>query len=184
MRELVHKKGWVPKNSCFRIVMLDKTLESPLNCKEIKPVNPKGNQPWIFVGRTDAEAPVFWPPGVKSWLIGKDLDAGKGWRQKEKGAAEDEMVRYHHWSMDMSLSKLWEIVVDRGAWRAAVCGIVKNGTQLGDKQQRIEENGFSLSLVCVVSLSSLFSSFFSHFLTAEKRKNKTVDLVQERDEIV
>ena len=79
MWELDHKEGWVPKNWCFWIVMLEKTLESPLDCKEIKPVNPKGNQPWRFTGRTDAEAPILWPPDVKSWLTEKDPDAGKDW---------------------------------------------------------------------------------------------------------
>ena len=95
---------------------LEKTLESPLDSKEIKPVNSKGNKPWIFIGRTDAEAeaPVFWSPDVKSQLIGKDPDAGKDWRQKEKRAAEDEM--------DMNLGKLWEMVRDRKAWHAAVHG--------------------------------------------------------------
>ena len=95
MWELDCKEGWALKNWCLRIVVLEKTLESPLDNKEIKLLNPKGNQPWIFIGRTDAEteAPIFWLPDPKSWLIGKDLDAGKDWRQKEKGAAEDEMVR-------------------------------------------------------------------------------------------
>jgi len=85
---------WATKLELNWIVVLEKTLESPLDCKEIKPVNPKGNQPWIFIGRTDAEieAPVLWPPDVKSWLIEKDPDAGKDWKQKEKGTAEDEMV--------------------------------------------------------------------------------------------
>ena len=91
--ELDHKDGWGPKNWCFQIVVLEKTLESPLDCKEIKPVKPKGDQPWIFIGRTNAEAPIIWPPDAKSWLIGKDPDAGKDWGQKEKGVAEDEMVR-------------------------------------------------------------------------------------------
>ena len=83
----------------FQTVVLEKTLESPLDCKEIKPVNPKGNQPWIFIGRTDAkaEAPILWLPEVKSQLIGKDPDIGKDWRQEEKWAAEDEMVGWHHW---------------------------------------------------------------------------------------
>ena len=91
------KKGWAPKNWCFRISVLEKTLESPLDCKEIKPVNPKGNQPWIFIGRTDAEAeaPIFWSPDEKSRLTGKDSDAGKDWGQ-EKGTTEDEMVGWHH----------------------------------------------------------------------------------------
>ena len=93
MWEVDHKEGWAPKNWCFLIVVLEKTLESPLNCKVIKPVNPRGNQPWIFIGRTDAEASVLWLPDAKSQLIGNDPDAGKDWRQKEKRAAEDEMVR-------------------------------------------------------------------------------------------
>ena len=98
MWELDHKKGWAPKNWCFWTVVLAKTLESPLDCKEIKPVHPKGNQPWIFTGRTDAEAkaPIPWPPDVKRWLIGKDPDAGKDWRREEKGTTEDEMVGWHH----------------------------------------------------------------------------------------
>ena len=96
--DLDHKEGWAPKNWCFRIVMLEKTLESPLNCKEIKPVNPKGNQPWIFIGRTDAEAaaPILWPPDSKSWLMRKDPDAEKDWGQEEKGMTEDTMVEWHH----------------------------------------------------------------------------------------
>ena len=93
MWKLDHKDGWLPKNWCFRIVVLEKILESSLDCKEIKLVNPKGNQPWIFTGRTDAEAPILWPLDGKSQLIGKDPDAGKDWRQKEKGEEEDKMVR-------------------------------------------------------------------------------------------
>ena len=92
------KESWVPKSWCFWTVVLEKTLESPLDCKEIQPVNPKGNQSWIFIGRTGAEAEtsIFWPPDVKNWLIGKDPDAGKGWRWEEKGMTEDEMVGWHH----------------------------------------------------------------------------------------
>ena len=92
MWELDYKEGWVLKNWYFWIVVLEKTLEGPLDSKEIKPVNPKVIQPWIFIGRTDAEAPIFRPPDVKSWLTGKDSDIRKGWKQKEKGVAEDEMV--------------------------------------------------------------------------------------------
>ena len=93
--KLVHKEGWAPKRWCFRIVVLEKTLESSLDCKEIKPVNPKGNQPWIFIGRTvlEVEAVILWPPGGKSWLIEKDPNAGKDRRQREKGMAEDKTVR-------------------------------------------------------------------------------------------
>ena len=94
MWELDHKEGWVPKNWCFWTVVLEKTLESPLDCKKIKLVNPKRSQFWLFIGRTDVEAetPVLWPPDTKSWLIGKDPDAGKDWRLEEKGTTEDEMV--------------------------------------------------------------------------------------------
>ena len=94
--ELDYKKGWVPKNWCFWIVLLEKTLERSLDCKEIKPVNPSGNEPWIFIGGTDAEAPILWPPVEKSQLIRKDTDAGKDWRQEEKGVTEDEMVGWQH----------------------------------------------------------------------------------------
>ena len=92
--ELDHKESWEPKNWCFWTVVLEKTLESPLDCKEIKPVSSKGNQSWIFIGRTDAESevPILWPPAAKKWLIGKDPDAGKDWRQEETGRTEDEMV--------------------------------------------------------------------------------------------
>ena len=95
MWEFNHKEGWAPKNWCFRIVMLEKTLESPLDCKEIQPFSPKGNQSWIFIGKTDAEtkALTLWPPDAKIWLTGRDPDDGKDWRQKDKGAAEDKMVR-------------------------------------------------------------------------------------------
>ena len=97
MWELDYKESWVPKN-WFWTVVLEKTFESPLDCKEIQPVHPKGNQSWIFIGRTDAEAetPIFWPPDAKNGLIGKDPDAGKDWRQEEKGMTEDEMVGWHH----------------------------------------------------------------------------------------
>ena len=98
MWELVYKESWALKNWCFWTEVLDKTLESPLDCKEFQPVHPKGDQSWIFVGRTDAEAqtPILWSPGAKNCLIGKDPDAGKDWRQEEKGMTEDEIVGWHH----------------------------------------------------------------------------------------
>ena len=99
MWELDCKESWVPKNWCFRIVVLEKTLERPLDCKEIQPVHLKGYQSWVFTGRTDvkAETPILWPPDAKSWLIWKDPDAGKDWGQEEKGTTEDETVGWHHW---------------------------------------------------------------------------------------
>ena len=98
MWELDYKESWALKNWCFWTVVLEKTLESSLDCKEIQPVHPKGDKSWVFIGRTDikAETPILWPPDVKNWLIWKDPDAGKDWRQEEKGMTEDEMVGGHH----------------------------------------------------------------------------------------
>ena len=99
MWELDCERGWAPKNWCFWTVVLEKTLERPLDCKEIQPVHSEGDQPWDFFGRNDskAETPVLWPPHAKSWLIGKDSDAGRDWGQEEKGTTEDEMAGWHHW---------------------------------------------------------------------------------------
>ena len=99
MWELDYKESWVPKNWCFWTVVLEKTLDSPLDCEEIQPVHSKGNKSWIFIARTDAEAetPILWPPDVKNWLLGKDPYAGKDWSQEENGLTEDEMVEWHHW---------------------------------------------------------------------------------------
>ena len=98
MWKLDHKESWMMKNWCFWTVVLEQTLESPLDCKDIQPVHPKGNQSWIFIGRTDVEAetPILWPPDAQSWLIWKDPDAGKDWGQEEKGMTEDGMVGWHH----------------------------------------------------------------------------------------
>ena len=98
MWELDYKESWVPKNWCCWTVVLEESLESPLDYKEIEPVHPKGDQSWVFIGRADfeTETPILWPPHVKSWLIGKDSDAGRYWRQEEKGSTEDEMAGWHH----------------------------------------------------------------------------------------
>ena len=120
MWELDCEESWMPKNWHFQTVVL-KALESPLDCKEIKPVNPKGNQPWIFTGGTDAEAeaPVVWRPGSKSWLTEKDPDVRKDWRQEEMGMTEDEIVVWHYWLNGHSLSRLREILKNRETWCAA-----------------------------------------------------------------
>ena len=130
MWELDCEETWVPKIWCFWSVVLEKTLESPLDCKEIQPVHPKGNQPWIFIGRTDAEAetPILWPPHVKSWLTGKDPDAGRDWGQEEKGTTEDEMARWYHWLDEPEL----ELVMDREAWRAVIHGVTESQTRLSN----------------------------------------------------
>ena len=133
MWELDYKESWELKNWCFWTVVLEKTLENPLDSKEIKPVHPKGDQSWIFIGRTDAEAQalILWPPDANNWLTGKDPDAGKDWRQ-EKGMTEDEMVGWHHWLKGHEFEQLQELVIDREAWRAAVHEVAKSRTPLID----------------------------------------------------
>ena len=132
MSELDHKEGWTLKNSCFWAVALEKILESPFDCKEIKPVNPKRNQSWIFIRRTDAKAPILWPPDAKNWLIGKDPDAGKDWRQEEKGATEDEMAGQYHWLSGRGFEQVLVMVKDREVWCAAVHGVTTSQTWLSD----------------------------------------------------
>ena len=132
MWELDHKESWVPKNWCFWTVVLEKTLERPLDCKEIQPVHPKRNQSWIFIVRTDAETPKLWPPDMKKWPIGKDPDAGKDWRQEDMGMTEDEMVGWHH-QLDGQESEQAPGVGDRQ--RSLLCcshGVIKSQTWLSD----------------------------------------------------
>ena len=121
---------------------LEKTLESPLGCKEIQPVHPKENQSWIFIGMTDieAETPILWPPDVKSWLIGKDIDAGKDWRWEEKGRLRMRWLDGITNSMDMSLSQLRKIAKDREAWHAAIHGVTKNWARFSDWTTSLNES--------------------------------------------
>ena len=122
MWELDHKESWAQKNWCFWTVVLEKTLESPLDCKEIQPVHAKGDQSWVFIGRADVEVetPIVWPPHAESWLIWKDPDAGKDWGQEEKGTTEDEMVGWHHRHNGLGFG--WTLGVGDGQGSLACCG--------------------------------------------------------------
>ena len=157
------KKSWAPKNWCFWIVVLEKTLESPLDWQEIQPVHSKGDQSWVFNGRTDAEAetPILWPPDAKNWLIGKDSDAGRDWGQEEKRMTEDEMAAD---SMDVSLGELQELVMDREVWSAAVHKVVKSCTWLCDWTELLHGEFFwspNFRSFLMFSWLSIFSKGYS-----------------------
>ena len=161
--ELDYKESWVLKNWCFWSVVLEKTFESPLDCKEIQPVHPEGNQSWIFIGRTDAEAetPMLWPPDEKNWLIWKDPDAGKDWRQEEKGTTEDEMVGWHHrWTWVWVNSRNWW-------WIGRSCMLQSMGLQRVGHNWATELNWTELMMFdiqkCFILMKSNLSSFcFCH----------------------
>ena len=133
--------------------------ESPLDCKEIQPVHPKGDQAWVFIGRTDAEAeaPVLWPPDVESWLIEKEPDVGKDWRWEEKGTTEDEMVGWHHRHNGHEFEQALGVGMDRGAWHAAAHGVAKSWTQLSDWTEWVSKSGpwsYSISTTCKLAGSA------------------------------
>ena len=129
MWELDYKESWLPKNWCFWTVVLEKTFESPLDSEEIQPAHPKGNQSWILIGRTNAEAetPMLWPPDAKNWLIGKDSDAGKDWRREEKGTTEDEMVGWHHWLNGHEFEQTLEVGDGQGSLALQSTGLQRVG---------------------------------------------------------
>ena len=166
MWELDCEEGWAPKNWCFWTVVLEKALESPLDCKKIQPVHPKGDQSWVFIGRTDAEAetPILWPPHVKSWLIGKDPDAGRDWEQEEKGMTKDEMAGWHH-----GLEDMW-VWVNSGSWwwtgRPGVLHFM--GLQRVGHHRVIELNWTlhinQISRVTMYSLEELYSQLWTSLL--------------------
>ena len=140
MWELDYKESWARKNWCFWTVVLEKTLEGPLDSKEIQPVHSKGNQSWIFIGRTDTEAktPIIWPFDAKNWLIWKDPDAGKDWSQEEKRMTEEKMAGWHHWLNGHEFEypvHLQDLVVDKEAWHTAIYGVTKSRTGLSDSPE-------------------------------------------------
>ena len=148
MWELDYKESWALKNWYFQTGVLEKILKSRLNCKEIQPVHPKGNQSWIFIGRIDAESetPILWPPDVKNWLTGKDPDAGEDWSGRRGGWQRMRWLDGITDSVDMSLSKLQELVMDREAWRNAVHGVAKNWTWLSTELNWTKLKGLLLFL--------------------------------------
>ena len=156
MWELDYKEGWVQKNRCFWIVVLEKTLENRLDCKEIQPLHPKGDQSWVFIGRTDVEAetPILWTPDMKSWLIGKDPDAGKDWGQ-EKGMTEDEMVGWHHWLNGHGFG--WTLGVGVGWWTGRPGVLWFMGSQRVGHDWGTELNWTELKYLIWVLYSMLFA---------------------------
>ena len=160
-------QGWEPNDWCFRTVVLEKTLESPLDCKEIKWVNPKGNQLWIFIRRTDAEAEnsTLWPPDAKSQLIGKDPDAGKDWGQEEKVVTEHEMVRWHHWLNGHE----FEPTSGDSEWQGSLVCCSQGGHKESDMTEQLNNNYFSS--MADWELPFRWSSLFLILSVAESRQN-------------
>ena len=171
MWELDCEESWTPKNWCFWTVVLEKTLESPLDCKEIQPVHPKGNQSWVLTGRTDVEAetPMLWPPDAMSWLIGKDPDAGKDWGQEEKGSTENEMVGWHHRLNGCGFR--WTLGVGDGQSDLACCG--SWGRKESDTTEQLNWAKLNSYQVYLETRSSILSLF----LKKKKERKKEMYLI-------
>ena len=170
MWELDNKEGRIPKNRCFQTVVLEKTLESPLDCKEIQPVTLKGNQPWILFGRTDAEAPIFGPPDMTRLLIRKDADAGKDWSQEEKGMAEDKMVGWHHRSKGHDLGQIPGDGKGQESLAAAVHGLWRVGHDLVIEQQHLYGFCWSKPVTGQFRCRILGRRYRSHFMVHAGRE--------------
>ena len=162
MWELDYKKSWAPKNWCFWAVVLEKTFESPLDCKKIQPVHCKGNQSWILIGRTDAKAepPILGPLNEKKWLIGKYSDAGKDWGLEEKGMTEDEMIGWHHQlnRREFEQAPGWSLLKDKGSWWRTgkpVHGVSKSWIWLSNWTE-LKVYSCSMFLLCVYSKPGTF----------------------------
>ena len=161
MWDLDCEESWAPKNWCFWTAVLEKTLESPLNCKEIQPVHAKGDQFWVFIGRTDAEvkSPILWPPHAKSWLIGIDSNAGRDWGQEEKGTTEDEMTGWHHW-LDGHESE-WTLGDGDGQGGLVCCD--SWGLKESDTTQRLNWIELSLLILLAIKCSKFLENSFKSF---------------------
>ena len=171
MWELDYKESWELKNSCFQTVLLEKTLESPLDCGEIQAVDPKGDQSWIFIGRTDVEAetPILWPPDVKKWLIGKDPDSGKDWGQEEKGTTEDEMVGWHHWLDGHAIEQVPGS--DNGQGSLVCCShwVARSWTQLSDWTEKYINSSQDHVIFGHLWLNNKQVNFDSYFVKSKKK---------------
>ena len=144
MWELYHEEGWTLKNWCFRTVVLENNLESPLDCKEVQPVDPIRNQPWLFIGRTDVETLIFWPPDAKSWLSGKDPEAEKDWGHEEKGTTEDEMFGWHHQPNGHEFEQTLGFGDGQGGLCAAGHRVAKSQTQLSNWTPPLPTSGHNV----------------------------------------
>ena len=191
MWELDCEEGWAPKNWCFWTVVLEKTLESPLDCKDIQPVHPKGDQSWVFIGRTDADSEILilWPPDAKSWLIWKDPHAGKDWGQEEKGTTEDEMVGWHHWHNGHGFG--WTLGVGDGQGDLACCSSWGHKESDTTEQLNCTETSFHMPLCsnldgsrhCHTEWGQTKRNIWYHLYAESKKKGSKWTYLQNRNRL-